>query len=70
VINVRTQTEEIDATPGQERLFAELTGSFGLLALALASVGVYGVMAYMVARRSSPLTSSDQLQSSRVVYSV
>jgi ABC-type antimicrobial peptide transport system permease subunit len=55
VINVRTQTEQIDATLGQERLFAALTGSFGLLALALASVGVYGVMAYMVARRTSEI---------------
>src|SRR5262245_52764387 len=36
----------------QERLFARLTSFFGLLAIGLASIGLYGVMAYSIARRT------------------
>ena len=39
----------------QERLITRLTGLFGLLALALASVGLYGITAYSVARRTSEI---------------
>jgi ABC-type antimicrobial peptide transport system permease subunit len=39
----------------QERLIARLTSLFGLLALMLASVGLYGVMSYFVARRTSEI---------------
>jgi predicted permease len=39
----------------QERLIARLTSLFGLLALILASVGLYGVMSYFVARRTSEI---------------
>ncbi|HTZ83918.1 MAG TPA: FtsX-like permease family protein, partial [Candidatus Acidoferrales bacterium] len=38
-----------------ERLIARLTGLFGLLALILASVGLYGITAYSVARRTSEI---------------
>lgn len=50
--DIRTQTEQIDATVMEERLFATLTGAFGLLALTLACIGIYGTMAYNVARRT------------------
>ena len=49
--NVRTQDEQIAAAMQQERVFVVLTSGFGLLALALASVGIYGIMAYSVANR-------------------
>ncbi len=39
----------------QDRLTARLTSLFGLLALILASVGLYGVMSYFVARRTSEI---------------
>jgi predicted permease len=53
--DIRTQQEQIDATFMQERLFATLTGSFGVLALTLACIGIYGIMAYSVARRTNEI---------------
>ncbi len=52
VYNVRTFTELVAQSIYQERLIATLSGFFGLLALLLASLGLYGVMAYSVARRT------------------
>jgi predicted permease len=51
LIEVRTQEEQIDATLAPERSFATVTTGFGILALLLASIGVYGVMAAGVSRR-------------------
>jgi predicted permease len=53
--DVRTQQEQIDASMQQERIIAALTASFGMLAVVLACVGVYGVMAYSVAQRTSEI---------------
>ena len=39
----------------QDRLIARLTGGFGILALILASVGLYGVTSYLVARRTGEI---------------
>jgi predicted permease len=55
IINMRTQQEQIDATMQQERMFAALTTGFGVLALALACVGIYGIMAYTVANRTNEI---------------
>jgi predicted permease len=55
LVDVRTQREQIDSTMQIERTFAALTAGFGLLALALACVGIYGIMAYSVANRRNEI---------------
>jgi predicted permease len=52
ILQVTTQSAEIDRTIYQERLMASLSSLFGVLALALASIGLYGLIAYGVARRT------------------
>ena len=50
--NVTTETEQIDRLLFQERMIARLSGFFGLLALVLACIGLYGLLSYEVARRT------------------
>jgi predicted permease len=50
-----TLAEEVDNSLAQERLVAELSSLFGLLALILASIGLYGVMTYTVSRRTGEI---------------
>jgi ABC-type antimicrobial peptide transport system permease subunit len=55
LLDVKTQTGQIDEMLVQERMFAKLTSAFGLLALVLACVGLYGIMAYAVVRRTNEI---------------
>ncbi len=55
VMNLRTMDEQVDRLHAQELLFARLAGVFGLLVLVLSAVGLYGLMAYSVARRSGEI---------------
>ena len=50
-----TLEEHVDRSLGQERLMATLSALFGALAVLVASVGLYGIMAYAVARRTSEI---------------
>jgi predicted permease len=52
IFDVRTQTERIDRLLFNERLLARLASLFGLLALVLACIGLYGLLSYEVARRT------------------
>ncbi|MGC1106615.1 MAG: FtsX-like permease family protein, partial [Candidatus Acidiferrales bacterium] len=52
LIDLKTQTQETGEALSQERLFARLTTVFGLLALLLAMIGLYGTMAYSVTRKT------------------
>jgi predicted permease len=55
LLDVRTQNEQIEDRSKGERTFASLTSGFGLLALVLACIGIYGLMAYSVARRTNEI---------------
>jgi ABC-type antimicrobial peptide transport system permease subunit len=52
VFSVMTMQRQIDESIFTDRLVAALSAAFGVLATILATVGLYGVMAYMVARRT------------------
>ncbi|MHB8412404.1 MAG: ABC transporter permease [Candidatus Acidiferrales bacterium] len=52
VFDVHTETQLIDQLLFQERLVARLASFFGLLALVLACIGLYGLLSYEVSRRT------------------
>jgi putative ABC transport system permease protein len=52
VYDVRTMDERLTAALSSERFQLLLVGAFALIAIVLAAAGVYGVMSYLVARRS------------------
>ena len=51
-ISIRTMAGLVDDTLQTDRFIEQLSGFFGILAVLLASVGLYGVMAYTVAQRT------------------
>jgi len=55
LFDIRTQTEQIEESLYQERLMSQLSLFFGVLALVLACIGVYGLLSYEVARRTREL---------------
>jgi len=55
VANVTTLTEQIDASIVPERLMATLSGFFGGIGVLLAALGLFGLLAYTVARRTTEI---------------
>ncbi len=65
VLKVRSFGEQLSVNFNQERLLARLTALFGLLALAVATVGLYGITSYSVVRRTSEIGVRIALGASR-----
>jgi ABC-type antimicrobial peptide transport system permease subunit len=55
VANVATQEELFNKSIGVERMFAMLVSGFGIIAAFLAAIGLYALMAWSVARRTSEI---------------
>ncbi|PYT39325.1 MAG: ABC transporter substrate-binding protein, partial [Acidobacteria bacterium] len=53
--SVRTMQQQIELTFDQERAVASLAGLFGIVALVLAAIGLYGVTAYSVAQKTNEI---------------
>jgi predicted permease len=55
ITRIQSMQQQVDVNFDQQRLLARLSGLFGILALLLASIGLYGVMAYSVTRRTNEI---------------
>ncbi len=55
IVSIKTLREQVDDSLHPDRLIAALCGTFSILALVLTSVGLYGALAFHVARRTSEI---------------
>jgi predicted permease len=55
LMDLSTQAEQIDKNLQQERVFAQAYAMFGALAMLIASIGLFGLMSYSVARRTNEI---------------
>jgi ABC-type antimicrobial peptide transport system permease subunit len=55
ILSLKSADALIDGSLEQEKLIARLSGFFGLLALILAAIGLYGVMSHLTVRRTTEI---------------
>jgi ABC-type antimicrobial peptide transport system permease subunit len=55
IVGMRELRDQVDASILAERLVAKLSAAFGLLALTMAAVGLYGVIAYVTTQRTGEI---------------
>ncbi len=55
ILGISTLAEEVDESTANQKLVAQLSSFFGLLAVLLVCIGIYGLMSYAVARRTNEI---------------